>query len=867
MWEHENKQREHSVPKLALRTLRRYCPGRLLEGVEGDLEEFFAERSVQYGRYIAAMFYWKEVLLVCAWHGRRDKPAYQQARGFVMWKNYLTVARRNLLKNKGFSAINILGLTVGMACCMLLLLYVQDELSYDQHHEERDRIYRYVFMNWAATAPATGPALMEEYGHLLESYVRVLPQSVEEPVAYRDQQFMESRVIYADSTFLDVFTHTMLRGNAATALDNPNSMVITSSTAQKYFGDANPLGETLTMRFWGQSFSFEVTGIIADLPETSHFTFDFLGSLATFRQPFAGAMQSTGWAGMYTYVLLEPGTTQQQFEAILPDYLSSRNFPAGLTARLQPLTDIRFDPSLEKDYGPRTNSSYVYLLLVIAGFVLVVACVNFMNLTTARAADRAKEVGMRKTLGAQQGQLVRQFLTESIGLSLIALLLACVVVVVALPTFNGITGKALQIDVIRNLPMLGVFVLLALGVGLSGGLYPAFVLARFRPITALRNNAGASAASTRLRKALVVGQFAISVFLIIGATVVFQQLNYMQNKDLGFDKDQVVMIQTNNYPVVKEALTQLSGVRHVSGSQHVPGERIGIYPVRLEGMPQDTTVLMRAMSVDFDYFTTMGISVNEGRSFAEDMGNDAAGAFVLNEAAMRAWRAGFGIDEAVGKDFEWFWGQERTGKVIGIVEDFHYASLHTAVEPLVLYVAPAHRSALVRLQQGRIQETLRAIEAEWGMLSPDMPFNVSFLDSRMDALYRAEQRLSSVFGMFTAIAIVIACLGLFGLATFTAEKRKKEMGVRKVLGASQVSLVVLLSREFAWLVGIAIVVAVPVAYMAVNRWLSDFAYQVEIGPGIYILSALAALGIALLTVSYQAIRAARANPVSVIRTE
>lgn len=867
MREHGPGAAEHKLPRLPLQILRRYCPAHLLEGVEGDLEELFAERYTRLGRVLASSIYCKEVLLVCLWHGRKRKPGYQQARGFIMWKNYLKVAQRNLLKHKGFAAINVLGLSVGMACCMLLLLYVQDELSYDKHHEKADRIYRYVNAQWAATAPALGPALMNDYAHMLESYVRVLPQSTEEPVEYQNQRFMESRVIYADSTFLDIFTHSMLQGNAETALDKPNSMVITASTARKYFGNANPLGETLNMVFWGRPFAFEVTGVIEDVPATSHFVFDFLGSMSTFRQTFAGAMQAWGWAGMYNYFLLKPEVSPEEVEALLPEFFAARNFPASMVSRLQPLTDIHFDPSLEKDYGERSNVSYIYLLLIIAAFVLVVACVNFMNLTTARAADRAKEVGMRKTLGAHRGQLVRQFLSESVLLSVFSLLVAFLLVYSVLPVFNGVTDKALVIDLGRNIGVIGLFVLLALGVGMVGGLYPAFVLSRFRPITVLRNSSGPGSASARLRKALVVGQFAISVFLIIGAAAVFQQLSYMQNKDLGFDKDQVVVMQTRNYPVLKEALQQLSGIGHVSGSQHVPGERIGIYPFRIEGISQDTAAFMRSMSVDFDYLATMGITMQAGRDFDEGMGTDATVGFVLNKAAVAEFEANFGITDVVGKDFEWLWGEQRTGKVIGIVEDFNYASLHTTVEPLILYISPQHSSAIVRLQADRVQQTLQEIEALWPSVSPDFPFNFSFLDTRLNALYRAEQRLSNVFGAFTAIAILIACLGLFGLATFTAEKRKKEIGVRKVLGASEASLVVLLSKEFAVLVGIAIFVALPVAFFAVNTWLENFAYQVNIGPGIYLLSALTALGIALLTVSYQSIRAATANPVKAIRTE
>lgn len=783
-----------------------------------------------------------------------------------MWKNYLKIARRNLLKHKSFSAINILGLSVGLACCILLLLFVQHEVSYDRHHENAEQIHRFVGGGWAAVSPRIGPTLANDFPNLIEDAVRLYPLRTEQRIQVDESVFMESNLTFADSTYFRMFTHTMIQGNPETALDRPRTVVLTESTARKYFGEKIALGQTIHL--FDQQVPFEVTGIIEDLPVASHYPFDLLASFSSLRPMLGERLQLWQWGALYTYLQLYPGVHPDQLTSQLDAFWERHLGEAWNYGSLQPLLDIHLDASLEKDFGPRGNVVYIYLLTTIAIFVLLVACVNFMNLTTARATDRAKEVGMRKALGAHRSQLIRQFLGESILLSLLSLGLALLLVEATLPLFNAVTGKQLAVDYLDNLPALLTFLGLSLGVGMLGGLYPAFVLSRFTPVRVLRNNQSPSAMGARLRRMLVVTQFTISTALVIAAVIVYQQLDYMQNRGLGFDKDQVVFFETRNYGLWKEALQGTSGVAEASGAFHVPGQRFGMYEIRMEGMPADSMAGIRANLIDYDYIKTLDIDLVAGRDFSEEITTDAREGFILNEAAVAYFQEAYGITgDFVGREVTWTWGGERTGQVIGVTKDFNYASLHTEVEPLVLLYTPQPFRALVRLSQGQIEHSLGELERIWSDVEQDRPFQVTFLDDQLNSLYSAEQQLSSVFGAFTGLAIFIACLGLFGLATFTIEKRRKEIGVRKVLGASVSGIVVLLTKDVARLVVYAILIAAPIAYLAANRWLDDFAYRVDISGSVFLVAGLAALGIAVLTVSYHSIKAALTDPVKSIRYE
>ena len=853
-------------PRLAVWLLERYTPPHLLEGITGDLEEQFAEERAEQRRGVAQFLFWKELLLVCLWHRGRRKAAYHQANVFDMWQNYFKIAVRTMRRQPGFSTINVLGLSVGMACCMLLLLYIQHERSYDQHHAHADRIYRVVDGDWAATPPPLGPALHADYPNYVEQAVRLMPQRSPVPVGYRDQVFTEPNITFADSNYFAVFSQSLLRGDPATALLRPYTVAISEQVARKYFGNEDPIGQSLMFYFRAEEgWDFEVTGVFADQPDTEHYPFDILIPFSTMAEWLGQWAENWNWAALYNYVLLTEGTNPARLETALPDFFGRNAGQPERAMQLQPLRDIHLDAAKEKDFGPRTNVAYVILLGIIAGFVLLVACVNFMNLTTARATERAKEVGMRKTLGAPRRQLMGQFLGESVLLSLGSLVLALGLVWLAQPLFAELAGKQLVLTR-AHLGMLVAFLALALGVGVLGGLYPAVVLSRFVPADVLRNAQAGRAAGARLRQGLVVGQFAIATFLMVGAAVVFQQLNYMQHSDLGFDEEQVLVMRTGNYPVMKEKLQAVPGVVSVSSSSELPGERHGMYPIRMEGMPADSSVNLRSTSVSFDYFETMGMTLAAGRAFDRAITTDMGGAAILNEAAVEMLRETYGLTgRFVGKTADWLWGDPQTFTVVGVVADYHYASLHSAVEPLIITMRPAHSRMQVRVAAEDFDRTVAQIEAIWAEVEPVSPFAFTLLDTQLDALYRAERRLGNVFTVFTLLTIFIACLGLFGLAAFTASKRRHEIGVRKVMGASVGTILLLLTKDFARLVIIAIAVALPLAYFAAQEWLGAFAYRIDLGAGVFVGAALLALGIAVLTISYQAVKAARLNPVEALR--
>jgi putative ABC transport system permease protein len=793
-----------------------------------------------------------------------------------MLKNYLKIALRNLRKQSVYSFINVTGLAVGMACFILIFIYVKDELGYDRYHEKAGQIYRLVGdldrndhrPQSAATGPPMAPAMRDEFPQILNA-ARIAPASRRRDqvlVSHQQRRFYEKRLGYADASVFDIFTFPLVKGDPKTALAEPYTMVISEALAAKYFGNEEPLGKTLTVE---NEAEYKITGVLKDMPQNSHFRFDFIASFESLKEDYGG-MYDCWWCRMaYTYLLLPrdvlPEAIEKQFPAFLKKHIGPR--AESMQLRLQPLVDIHLRSSLSDEIEPGGNLAYLYILATVGVFILLLACTNYTNLATARSAQRAKEVGVRKVVGANRKQLVWQFLGEAIMLAALALPLAVVLVEWSLPTFNELTGKTLHFTYLNNWRVLLGLIVVALLAGLISGGYPAFFLSQIQPAKVLKGQGDAGARVSVLRSTLVVVQFTFSISLVIATIVVFDQLDYLHSKRLGFDKEQVVVIplrdfeSSRSYESLKSALLQNPAIVSVSAASQIPPERL----LDLEVWPGDEKETgkrrMKTVVVDYGFFETLGISIVEGRTFSKSFGTDAAG-FVLNESAMEA----FGWKSAVGRRFGAAWSN-KSGAVIGVVKDFHFESLHQKIEPMVFFMEDWYQYIVVRLRSADYAATLAFMREQWQKIAPHRPFEYSFLDEEFDKLYKSEERIGKLFGYFTGLAIFIAGLGLFGLAAFAAERRTKEIGIRKVLGASVAGIAALLSKEFVRFVAVANLIAWPAAYYAMSRWLQNFAYRVNIGWWVFALAGGLALLIALLTVSTQAIKAALANPVEALRYE
>jgi putative ABC transport system permease protein len=811
-----------------------------------------------------------------------------------MLKNYLKVAVRNLSRWKGYAAINVFGLAVGIACFVLIALYVFDELSYDRYHAKADRIYRMVEIIEGAEESASNPlpvgaAIPETYPQFVESAVRFFNLQAPtlsltyEPPGAPARSFNEAGFFFADSTVFDVFDFALEAGDRATALDRPNTVVLTESAAQRYFGDADPIGKTLL--FEGQH-PLEVTGVLAEVPENSHFTFDFLGSWSTLRSSVyaqnAGILDFNWyWNPAWTYVLLREGVAPESLEAQFPAFIEER-WPDVIKAQsslyLQPLTDIHLRSRLDFEIRPNSDILYVYVFSVIALFVLLVACINFMNLATARSLRRSKEVGLRKAVGAFRGQLIGQFLSESVLLSLVSLAAAIPLALLLLPVLNDMAGKSLTLNPFVLPWLLPSLFVVALAVGVLAGLYPAFVLSRYEPARVLKasgQTGTGGGASDLLRRGLVTAQFGISIALIAGTFIALDQLDYLRSARLGFDAEEVVMVPilrtpaAQQYDAIKGALLDEPGIEAVTIAEDVLGSKYQTNTYQPEGHTE--TVQFPRMLVHNDFAETFGIRMLAGNDYRE--GRDPGPGVIINESMVRrlGWES---PEDAVGRSMGPA-GQngEFQRRIVGVTEDFHFASLHQPIAPFVLdRMFPGQmgffgRYLAIRIASDDVRGTIASIERTWNQFLPDRPFEVLFVDQELDKLYKAEENLGRVAGAFSVLAILIACLGVFALAAYAAEQRKKEVGIRKVLGASVPDLVMLLARDFVRLVVLAFVLAAPLTYFAVQQWLGAFAYQVPVGPDAFVIAGVLALGIAVATVSFHALRAATMNPVSTLRIE
>jgi len=784
-----------------------------------------------------------------------------------MFKNYLKIALRNAQKQKTYSGINIFGLAIGLACCILMFLYVHDELSFDRFHENAERIvrigYEGEFGRTARTPHILAPTLLQSYPEV-ENAVRI--KALERPVVLLgDKKFYEDRFYYSDPSIFTVFTFPLIAGNPQNALSSPRALVLTQETAQRYFGDRNPLGETLEVIGLGQ---FNITGVVENVPRNSHFRFDFLTSYQTLALQDSRSFNNWDNFVTSTYLLLAEQTDLRKFEASLLPLVERHQIAEGNKNErflAHWLKDLHLSATLNGELGPGGSIANLTIFTALAIFVLLIACVNYMNLATAYATRRAREVGIRKVLGSIRKQLIHQFLGESLLLSFLGLAVALLLAEIALPTFNALAQKELSL-----LGSPGWLVALLCGIvlatGLVAGSYPAFVLSRFQPASVLKGEVTSSIRGEGFRRILVVAQFAISIVLIIGTLTIFYQLKFLQQKELGFNQEQVVVLRMEdrqmreNVEIIKNELRQHTKILQVSAASNVPGKGLGVYGYKLEG--SSDWVNCATYFVDADYLETLEINVLEGRGFAHEQATDVQQAFLMNASAI----AQFGWENAIGKAVNW--DGEKQGQIIGVVEDFHFQSLEQKIEPLILHIEPEYyRYLAIRIDPTDITATMAFIREKWEALDPNHPFQYSFLDETFDALFRRVEQFIRIFGYAAALAIFIACLGLFGLAAFAADRRTKEIGIRKVLGASVLQIFRLLSGEIVWLVLIAFVLASPLAYLAMHEILQNFAYRIDIGWWIFVLSGGLALIIALGTVSMQAIRAALANPTDSLRYE
>ncbi len=809
-----------------------------------------------------------------------------------MLKNYFKVALRNLSRFKIYSFINIAGLAVGMACSILIILFIQDELSYDQFHEKSDRIYR-LSREWfnndgtsslhlARVAPPIGPLLKNDFPNIIEEVTRVA-SDYNTFLQIDDKTFIEQKFFWAEDNFFKIFSFEFIEGNPSTALKEPYSVVLTESMAKKYFGSEDPLGKTI---LYEKEDNLKVTGVIKDVPDNSHFKFDFLGSFLTLNDYIGVETLTRNWGSnnYTTYILLPENFPVEELDRQIPDFLDRQITQlsianSGSPPEIQPskvnklhlwkLTDIHLHSHLTTEFEENGDINDVYIFSIIALFILLIACINFMNLATARSAKRAREIGMRKVLGAYKKQLMIQFIGESLIISFIALLFAVVLVEATLPFFNNFVGKSLNLDYFGNPLVISGLIGLTVIVGLISGSYPAFLLSSFNTIKVLKGKNSSN--KSIFRTVLVVSQFTISIALIICMGIVYSQMEFLANKDLGYDKNRIVLLPSNlemrkNIESIKSQLFENPNILNVASSRLVPSDMLlNSWGGQVVGEDEPVPLSFRLAvdEVDYDFIKTYDIQLISGRNFSREFGTDDTAAFIINEAAVK--QLGWTPFEAINKKM--IYGN-REGKVIGVVNNFNFESLHNQIVPIILLLSKTGNSQFsVKISGNDIPATLEFLKKKWNEFRPDYPFEYTFLEDQLSELYTSEKRLGDVFGIFSLLAVVIACLGLFGLASFSAEQRTKEIGIRKVLGASISGIVILFSREFLKLVILANLIAWPIAYYAMSKWLNDFAYRADINIWVFVLSGFTALVIALLTISFQAFKAGFSNPVKSLRYE
>ncbi len=801
-----------------------------------------------------------------------------------MVKNYLKIAIRSLMKHKVYAFLNIFGLTIGITCSLLIFLYVQDEVTYDSNHSQSENIYRvsceYFLPNdggaekWAVASDVVAQFFVKDYPEIEASVRFKKNQNVVVERPNSNNRFYEN-IVYADSNVFELFDFPLLAGDENLALQQPNTAVISQEVAEKYFGKRDVIGETLSLP--DNNLQVQITGILAPIPSNTHLQFDFLVSFETLRA--ANRVNTSWWSfGTHTYLKVTPGTDpvelEEKIKRISANYILQQETGSGYRQEyfLTALGDIHLKSNYRSEFEANGNESYVYIFSSVGLFILIIACINFMNLSTARSVSRAKEVGLRKVVGAHRKHLISQFLSESIFMAFVALLLSVGLILLALPILNTFTDKGMTFNPIEN-PALGLTLFgITFFVGILSGSYPALVLSSFKPTQTLKGSFKTSGKGTVLRKGLVIVQFLISIGLIISTLVVFSQLSHMRDLELGFEKERMIFIPTRfgagtteTFAVLKDKLEQFPEINGASLSSRVPGKELGNNVVRLGWDQNADWSDMRFLAVDYDFLKVYDLELVAGRGFDESFGTDVNEGFILNEAGVN--RLGFeSAEAAIGEQLGW---QNKQGRVIGVLKDFYFMSVQNAVEPFIMPMsgtrAPGYLS--VRVESSNFRNVINRIESTFLEVMPNRIFEYSFLDEDFDRQYTAEEKFSSVFTFFAIIAIVIACLGLYGLAAFTAQQKIKEIGIRKVLGATEAGVVLLLSKDFIKLVLVSFIIAAPAAYFLMESWLKDFAERVRVGASVFLIAAGISIFIAVATVSYQSVKAALTNPIKALRHE
>ncbi|MES2006191.1 MAG: ABC transporter permease [Bacteroidota bacterium] len=811
-----------------------------------------------------------------------------------MLRNYFKIAWRNLMKHKFISFINLFGLTVGLTCCLLITVYILHETSYDRYNKNANRIYRVtrsfnnqdgaVTLRLSTVAPPFAP-LLQNYFPDIQKITRLLPGG-KTPVKYGEKLFTEEKLFYADEHLFDVFTVNVTSGNPQKALLDPYSVMLSEEIAKKYFGNEDPMNKVIKIN---NQFNLKVTGTFRSFPENAHIHPEIMVSFNTLRDTAVyGERQletNFGNNSFFTYLLLPENYPVQSIEAQFPAFLDAKvHFPgapatyktsSGTKLGVQKLTDIHLRSHLDYEAEENGDINRVYVFSAIALIILLIACINYMNLSTARSTLRAKEIGIRKVSGATKRELIAQFLSESVLIAWLAMLLAILCTWLILPALNKLAGLQLSPSLLFTWKWMLPIILIPFAVGIISGIYPALFMSSFQPVKTLKGLFRVGGRNISFRKVLVVSQFGISIVLIITTAIVFQQLRYLQNASMGFNREKVVILpyyftSGSQYESFRNDLLTSSQIKNMGRSSRIPtGRLLDSQNAGAESGDslKPVTTELKYLATDHDFIPSYGIQMAAGRNFSRSFSTDTAG-FVLNEATVQVlgWKS---ADKAIGKNFQY--GNTK-GKVIGVVKDFHFESLHQRIVPIVMTLpkptqANFFNQLSVKIGGNNTSEALATIESSWRKYLPEMPFEFSFLDDKFDALYLSEKRQSSLFTIFACIAIFIACLGLLGLSAFAITQRIKEIGIRKVLGASAGTIVVLLSKDFLKLVIIAALIAFPVAWYAMHQWLADFAYRIDISWWIFIAAGIIAAAIALITVSIQAVKAAVANPVKSLRTE
>lgn len=845
-----------------------------------DLDDLHESRSNSSGPLRADVAYWRDALSICLrptfWRGLTFSPVISMRRHVTLLRYDFLIASRNMKRRLGFAAINTLGLAAGLLCALFIGLYVRHELSYDRHHPNADRSHRLVLSflnperNWAPIGPPVGLAVKEAFPEV-EEVVRFFPMESAAVVGPPDRRVTTQRGGFGDAAYFTIFGRELLQGDPSTALTQVGQAVITSSLANAVFGSEHVVGERLPIQGFQD---LVVSGVMTDSPSNTHQPVDLLISMATF---YVGSEEwlasARTWAGFHTYLLLRPGASAADLEAKLPAFVDE--YFAGIAPgrpsefgrlSLQDIRDIHLYSQREKEYIANSDIQFVRAFILIGLLVLLIAAFNFVNLSTARAGIRRLEIGVRKTFGAARGHLVRQFLSESVLYGLLAMVTALGLGVIAFPLFQDVAGIPIPVSTLASPEVLLAMAAAALGTGILAGLYPSAILSGFRPVFALRGSGGTLIKGAGMRKGLVVFQFVLCVSLLASSAIVWSQLSYVRTASLGFDSEHVLRVKlgpagadavTTNPQTFRDRVGSIPGVLAVSQASDVPGSRYSIEGMRVPGM--DESHMMRvAWRSDHHYPQALGLELVEGRFFSESAPADTAG-WIINEAAVRA----LGLERPT--DTELVWNAYRA-PIVGVVRDFNFASLHSTVEPLVIPLRPGNaNNLLVRFDAAAGPDLLGSVQAVMNDLLPGEMLTYSFVGDEIAALYRKEDTLKSVIAIFALLAILVACLGLFGLAAHTAAERTREIGIRKVLGASQSSIVRMFSRAYAWQLGLAVAISIPLVLFATRPWLEAFAYRIDIGPVYFVVSALVTVLLAMGTVAFQAVRAARTNPATTLK--